>query len=48
MKLKFIKKELLDVIESFLHHPVVDVENLLLFFSCNLRLIINKIESYKE
>lgn len=48
MKPKFIKKELLDVIESFLHHPVVDVENLLLFFSCNLRSIINKIESYKE
>ena len=28
----FIKKELLDAIETFLHYPVIDIENLLLFF----------------
>lgn len=44
----FVSQELLDMIESFLHYPMIEIENLLLFFSCNVRSIINKIESYKE
>ena len=47
-KPKFVKQELLNIVEEFLHSPVVDIENLLLYFACNVRPIINKIESYKE
>lgn len=47
-KPKFVKRELLDAIEDFLHNPQVDIENILLYFSSNIRTIINKIESYKE
>tara|TARA_B100000035_G_C20974368_1_gene542486 strand:- start:356 stop:1315 length:960 start_codon:yes stop_codon:yes gene_type:complete len=47
-KPKFVKQELLNIVEEFLHSPDVDIENLLLYFACNVRPIINKIESYKE
>ena len=47
-KPKFVKQELLNIVEEFLHSPDVDIENLLLYFACNIRPIINKIESYKE
>jgi replication factor C subunit 3/5 len=47
-KPKFVKPELLNILEGFLHSPVIDIENLLLYFACNVRPIINKIESYKE
>ena len=47
-KPKFVRQELLNIVEEFLHSPDVDIENLLLYFACNIRPIINKIESYKE
>jgi hypothetical protein len=45
---RFANEKFITAISNIIHNPQLDIENILIYFSFNLRGIINKIETYKE